>query len=381
MDFRYLLIIVLSGIVANWLLKNITVLGHGVSVIWGLLFPFILGVLMAYVLNIPMTFFEKKLFHRLPEKLRRPCSFILVLILFILVISFLILIVLPELAQSVVSLTQTIPEKWAQMQKSITGNQELMDYFNTLLADTSLDMNSIKENAMNFIQTNAGNTIQSVFKGAASLVNGTFSLIISFVFMIYVLFDKEHLHRQVKGLSRAYLSDKWYHKLRKLSTLSNDIFRKFITGQCLECLAIGTVFAIILAAAGFKYWLVIASLICILSLIPIFGSFFACVIGAFLILVEQGIWRCIAFLIVFIVVQQLDGNFMYPRIVGNSVGLPSLWVLVAVTLGGSLMGIAGMILFIPVFSIIYVLLRESTLKKLEAKNIPLSDLDLDSSSA
>lgn len=377
--FRYLLIIVLVGILANWLLNNITVLGSGLAIVGALLFPFLLGIFIAYIFNIPMSFFEKKFLKKVPDKFRRMCSFVLVLLIFIAVILFFGLIVLPEIAKSIISLAQTLPEKWQQLQTSLVGDTQLVQNIQVFLTDVNLDMDTIKNTLIGIVQRNAAGTIQSVFTGAAAVVNGTVMLLISIVFTVYLLFGKEQLCRQVKGLGLAYLPKKWYQNLKYLANLSNDIFHKFITGQCLECLAIGVVFAIVLLVGGFKYWLVIASLICLLSFIPIFGSFIACVIGAFLILVEQGVWRCAAFLVIFIIIQQIDGNVMYPRIVGNSVGLPAIWVLLAVTIGGSLMGIMGMIFFIPLFSVIYVALRDKTVKRLDEKQISLSDMDASSS--
>lgn len=367
-SFKFLAMLIFLGVGAHWALQNLPMLSQGFHFVMGILSPFIVGIVIAFVFNIPMRCFESKWFANIPKKIRRLCSFVLVLVIAALVLLFVILLVIPQLVASVVSLTSSFPAQFQRFLDGLTQFEHILPQIQNTLESVHIDWNQFLQKTLHSFQAGVGSVLSSAFNVAGSIISGTFDLVISIIFACYILFDKEHLCRQAQKVTRAYCSDTWYHRLQRLAQIGNRIFRSFVTGQCLECLAIGSVFAIVLSLVGFSYSLLIAVLIGVLSIIPIFGAFLACFIGAFLILVEQGFGWCLLFVIIFIVIQQLDGNFIYPRIVGNSVGLPAIWVLVAVTLGGSMMGIAGMIFFIPLFSVLYTLGAEDTHKRLAAKD-------------
>jgi predicted PurR-regulated permease PerM len=213
-----------------------------------------------------------------------------------------------------------------------------------------------------FLENGAGDVLNSTVSMAGSVVSGVTRWAVAFVFAVYVLAQKEKLGNQAGRILSAYFPDKMVRRIRKVVGLLYQNFSKFITGQCLEAVILGTMFVVCMSILRLPYPLVIGMVIAVTALIPIVGAFLGCVIGVFLILMEsplQALW----FVILFFVLQQIEGNLIYPRVVGNSVGLPAIWVLVAISIGGSLFGIPGMLLFIPLMSTFYTLLKEDVNKR------------------
>ena len=209
--------------------------------------------------------------------------------------------------------------------------------------------------------------LNSTITAAVSIVSGVTTFGIALVFAIYILLQKETLSAQMKKLMRAFLPDQVTENILSVADLAYNTFSHFLTGQCLEAVILGTMFFITLSVLRLPYALLVGVLIAFTALIPIFGAFIGCVIGAFLMLMVKPL-DALLFVAVFFILQQIEGNLIYPHVVGNSVGLPSIWVLVAVTIGGSAMGIAGMLIFIPLCSVLYSLLRGMVYARLEKKN-------------
>lgn len=209
---------------------------------------------------------------------------------------------------------------------------------------------------------------------ATSIFSGVFNLFLGVIFAMYVLMQKETLARQITNVLRAHLPDAKTDRLLEIGRLSNRTFSRFLTGQCLEAVILGLMFFVTMCIFRFPYALMIAVLIAVLALIPIFGAIIGCVVGAFLIFVGdpmQAFW----FVVMFLILQQIEGNFIYPKVVGTSVGLPSIWVLAAVTVGGGVMDIFGMLVAVPLSSVLYSLLRDSTNRRLARRGIPVPDGD------
>lgn len=368
--------LVAGAIILNWLLSNFGVVGTFLSTIWGFLFPFVLGFIVAFLLNIPMRFIEHKLFRSKLPRLRRPLSLVLAILLVLAVVAFVAFMVVPQLVSTVSMLWKSMPSYIEQAQKSLKPYENYIPQLQTFIGDLNLDWQSLGKEAVDVLKNGAGSFLGSALTVAGSIVNVTTSFFIGVIFSIYLLLDKERMTAKITGLGMAYLPEKRYKKVAEITALVGRTFSKFVSGQCLEALAIALVFVVVLSIGRFDYALLIGVLIGFLSLIPIFGAFIGCAIGALLILASSGIWRCIAFVIVFVVVQNLDGNLMYPRIVGNSVGLPAVWVLVAVTLGAGLFGVAGMLLFIPLGSVFYSLLRRDALNRLQKKGLEAPQADV-----
>lgn len=369
LSFKKIVLLIIIAVGSFWLFQNYTGVLGVVGKVWALFWPVILGVIIAFILNLPMRAIEKHLFRGKGGKLRRPISFVLALIFVLLLIFFLIFMVGPQLIQAVQKLINSMPTYWASFIKSLTPYEKYIPQIQSYVTQIDLDWSSITKKALTFVQSGAGGFFNSAVGFASSFISSTVSFFIAFILAVYILLDKEHVLAQTKGVCQAYLPKKAYQKFSYFMSLCNQMFSKFITGQCMEGLAIGTIFVIVLLIGGFDYPLLIGVLIGFMSLIPVFGTTIACIIGALLILMSQGFARAIIFVIVFLIIQQLDGNFMYPYIVGTSVGLPAMWVMVSVTIGGSLMGVAGMFICIPIASIFYTIVRQNTISRLEKKGL------------
>ena len=216
----------------------------------------------------------------------------------------------------------------------------------------------ILENILYFLKSGAGNMLNSTFNVAGSIISGIINVVIALVFALYILSQKERLSSQGRRIISAYLPVRAGDRILEICSLLYRNFSSFIAGQCLEAVILGTMFVIFMSIFHMPYALVVGVLIAVTALIPIVGAFIGCAVGAFLILINnplQAFW----FVVLFFVLQQIEGNLIYPKVVGNSIGLPSIWVLMAVSIGSSLFGVIGILLFIPLMSTCYALLRES----------------------
>lgn len=340
--------------------------------------PFLLGGAIAFVINLPMSFFERKLLSRdvknakiakLLTKLKRPISMVLAYVAVVLVIVLVIITVIPQLVETIKLLGKEIP----------VFTEKVLDYLTVVLASnpdlvaelqaiqvSEFDWQKILKDVFGFLQSGMGSMISSTFSVASSILSGAVNFFIAFIFSIYVLGQKEKLSDQASRLLSAYTKPEACNWCMKVAKLLYRNFSKFITGQCVEAVILGALFVIVLSVFRFPFAFMIGVLIAFTALIPVVGAFIGCGVGVFLILVDSPS-KAIGFLIVFLILQQVEGNLIYPHVVGNSVGLPSMWVLAAVTVGGSLMGVVGMLIFIPVLSTVYALLKEDVNKRNDTK--------------
>ena len=212
--------------------------------------------------------------------------------------------------------------------------------------------------------------INSTFSFAKGLISTVTNIFVGFILALYILLQKEKLRVQVEKVMKAFLHGKLYNRIQEICSLTYKTFSSFITGQCVEAVILGGIFLVVLGVLNYPYALLISVLIGFTALIPLVGAFIGCAVGAFLILMISPV-KALIFIVIFLVIQQLEGNLIYPHVVGNSIGLPSIWVLVAVSLGGSLMGIMGMLLFIPLVSVLYTLFRNYVYERL--KKLPDSN--------
>lgn len=414
--FRKLLAVVAFGVLLNFAVQHLPVLAQGFSWVGAIIEPFLLGGVVAFILNVPLSAIERFLFpdkktsvietviikenelqdkagemllstlpggrkaakNQLPRersldvsRFRRPISLTVTLLLVAAVIAFVFGMVIPELGRTATSLLAALPgyfdsaQKWAM--ELLEGNQELTEY----IAGLELDWATLSAQAVTMIEESG--LIESIFGTASSLVGGVVSVVIGLVFSIYVLMRKEQLGRQIKMILYAFLPDEVCEQIIQIASVSSKTFSRFLSGQCTEAVILGTLFFIVMTLFGFPYALLCGVFIGFTALVPIFGSFLGCAVGAFLILMvdpERTIW----FIIMFLVLQQIEGQLIYPHVVGNAVGLPSIWVLAAVSIGGSMFGIPGMLFFIPLSSVLYALLREVVYKRLGKKQLDPDEL-------
>ena len=358
---RWLVVFTVAVVVIGVNYKNVFAV---ITRLIGFLTPFMAGAAMAFILNVPMRAIEKRLPFK--KKAARPISLILSMLLVVGILLVVTFVVTPQLVETVMSLQYSIPAFLEQVrvmaEDLFAQNPEILEYINSV----QIDWKAYMEQMITFLSSGAGTVLSSTFAAAMSIVNGVTTFVIGLVFAIYILLQKETLGRQFIKLGRAFLPDATTDYLLRLFKLTSDTFTNFLTGQCVEAVILGTMFFVTLTVLRLPYALLIGVLIAFTALIPVFGAFIGCVIGAFLMLVANPLDAAI-FVVVFLILQQIEGDLIYPHVVGNSVGLPPIWVLVAVTIGGSAMGIIGMLIFIPVCSVFYAVLREVVYKRLEQK--------------
>ncbi len=385
MNYKQVRNLIVLAIVLFMALWNYTLIFDWGMYVLGLISPFLIGACIAFILNVPMSFLENKLFLRGKKKktsVTRAVSLILTFILVIGVILLVMCVVIPEVVNTLATLGGLIPEFYkdvvALIQDLGEKYPELLDVSNNILSIdfSKFDWKEIVTNVVNFMRNGANSIFGSTFTMAKSVVNGVMNTVIGIVFACYILLQKEELGVRAKKFIYAFLPEKWAVRVLTTASLTYRTFANFLTGQCLEAVILGAMFVVVMTIFRLPYALMVGVLIAFTALIPIFGAFIGCVIATFLILMVNPL-QAVFFLIIFFVLQQIEGNFIYPHVVGGSVGLPSIWVLVAVTVGGSMMGITGMLVFIPGASVCYALLRQMTYNRLEGRPYARKALKMD----
>ena len=365
-QIRQWVIIVASGIILYWGLEHLEVITGLLGNIVGMLSPFLIGGAVAFILRRPLMGIEGILLRisryknmKFLQKISRILAIILTFFLFIAVMLLVVFLVVPEFVNAMGILVSSVerfvkqlqnnPEEWGFI------SEQLVQWINEL----QLDWVQIGTDLKDWVISGASTVLDGTVGVVSSVVSGVTTTVMALIFCIYVLLQKEALARQGKKLIYAVLPEKKAVWVLEVIAMTGDTFSNFFTGQILEAVILGMMFFVVMTLFGLPYALVISVLIGVMALIPIFGAFIGCAVGVFLILMVdplQAFW----FVILFLVLQQIEGNLIYPRAVGSSVGLPSIWVLVAVSVGGSTMGILGMILFIPGFSVLDKLLARWT---------------------
>ena len=377
MEFIYknnknMLFVVFAGILFYVGLQNIPgIIGFAQAGL-NLLFPFVLGAAIAFILNVPMKQIEVKLFGKLKLKsnsIKRGISLFVTILIVVCIILIVMLVVVPELIRTCNSLIKQIPSAYADAKQYLESLNTQWPQFRGLIDQNNINLDTMTNTAVKFLQNVAIGFLDSTFGIVGGVLSSIITFFISFTFAIYVLFQKEKLSRQAKKIMYAILPVKVVDRVIYVGKLSNTTFSGFLSGQCLEAVILGMMFFVSMTIFRMPYAWMMGVLIALTALVPIFGSLVGLIVGFLLIVIISPV-QAIGFVILFFVLQQIEGNLIYPHVVGGSVGLPSIWVLFAVTMGANLMGIAGMIIFIPLCSVCYTLIRESVDKRLIARKIP-----------
>lgn len=373
---RSLLIIITCGILFYWGLNHLSVFLGILKQLLGVVSPFLMGGAIAFVLNVPMKNIEKRLLSVFKEKkmLLRAVSILASFLLALGIVVFVVMMVIPALIDTLVQLNAGIPRFLDNVNEwllTLTKDYpEITDY----LMSIELNWTDITQKAMAFLQNSAAGLLRSTWGMASSVIGGITTAAIGLIFSVYILAEKEKLGMQFKKISYAYLPEHVVAHILKVSRLSAKTFSGFISGQCTEAVAFGLLCYLAMTIFDFPYAVCVSVLIGFMTLLPVVGAFLGTALGAILIMVSSPV-KAIWFVVMIIILQQIDGNLIYPRIVGSSVGLPSMWVLVAVTVGGSLMGVFGMLVFVPLVSVLYALFRENVYKNLHKKAITQEKLE------
>lgn len=375
---RNVFLVVAGCIILYWFLNETERVKGVFDRVSALLAPFIFGGVLAFVLNVPMRAIENSLLKKVNHATaKRIISVILTFIVLLLVIALVFWLLIPQMIETVNALIPNLYDFFMDSQKKVMGflndNPQLLDWLRNNTDFENIKWETLVKDALSVF----GNGVYAILGGAVSAVgsifNGVFNAVISIVFSIYCLFQKETLARQGRKFLYAFNKEKTADSIIRVFRLTNSTFSNFLSGQCVEVCILGGLFAISMAIFRMPYIPLISVVIAVTAFIPIVGAWTGCVIGAFLILVENPI-LAVWFLIMFIILQQIENSLIYPRVVGNSVGLSGMWVLLAVAVGGELMGVIGMFLMIPLVSVIYTLVKEHTNKKLENAMIDAAKL-------
>lgn len=375
-------LIIFASILFYTVLQNTKLLSGWMSYIGQVLSPIFIGIALAFIINLPLDLFETRIFAVLNRKdpkgwskVRRPLCLLLSVLILLGILALVVVLIVPEVRDTAVSIIKALPgqvEGLVQDVKDWIVRTNLPVDINDPTLFEEIDWNSISKDLLEGI-SNTGSTVITTTIGLTSeIVGGLFNIVIGLALSLYILGSKEKLLRQAKRLSEAVLPEHKCRRMFSILRMSADIFTKFITGQLTEALLMGLFCYIGMTVFRMPYAVMVSTLISVTALIPVFGAFVGTAFGAFMILLVSPL-KAVGFVAYIIIVQQIDNNVIYPRIVGSSVGLPGIWVLCAVTVGGGLFGAAGMLLSVPVCAVLYCLLREHIVNKEKLRGIKTTD--------
>ncbi|MDD5864764.1 MAG: AI-2E family transporter [Firmicutes bacterium] len=360
-------------LVFAWILLDTARATVALKAVWGLISPFVVGAAIAFVFNVPMRAIERQLDGIRKPGLRRGLAILLTIAALVLVIMFVVELLAPQIQVTVAALTQQIPpfieRTAAKLMQMMDEHPELKDWLLEVTNLQSLEWTKILKDSLGFLGNQMTTVMGSAVNVIGNVTNGIVNTVISIVFAIYCLTRKEILARQGRRILYSLVPEKVTDEIIRILRLTNSTFSNFISGQCLEACILGCLFAVTMAIFKMPYVPLVSVIIAVTALVPVVGAFVGCVLGAFFILVDSPL-QAVTFVAMFLILQQLENNLIYPRVVGTSIGLPGMWVLVAVSIGGELMGVGGMLVMIPLASVLYALAREFTDKRLAQRNIP-----------
>lgn len=345
--------------------KIIDVLGHVISIFS----PFILGVIFAFMLNVLVNFVERRMFGKVKpgkrwDKVKRPLSITISLLTVLIIVICVIYLIIPQLNNSISLFIGTLPE----YKEDIVGILDKFDVDDSTIEVVSEYLDNFGKVITDFIKDNSDDVITVTTEVVGSVINIVSKGVISIVFAIYILAQKETLKRQFSKFMEAYLKSKTIDKIKSVATLANKTFSSFVTGQCLEAVIFGALCFVGMLIFRIPYALPIAVLLGFTALIPIFGAIIGIVLGAILVFMVSPI-KAIIFVVLILVIQQIENNLIYPKVVGKSVGLPGMWVLLSVTIGGSVGGLIGLFISTPLCSVIYALASQAVNDRLRKNKI------------
>lgn len=362
--FKQYMLLIAFGVILFWLLSNYSLVFSTAGSILSVLSPVIIGFCIAFILNVPMSSLERRLFRpskksgklsKIKNKIKRPVSIFIVILLFLFIIFMIFYLVIPALINTLTQLTEDIPDYVNQISKKINDQPLITNWLESI----KLNKDAVIEKLTAIIKDSVLTlkTVDSTISVVSSIFSSIINSVLGLFFAIYMLAQKEKLLSQCKKLTYAFIKKDFADKITYVCKKSADTFSKFLTGQCMEAIILGTLCTIGMMIMRMPYALMIGVLVAVTAFIPIVGAFIGVVVGAFLISVTslpQALW----FVVFMLVLQQIEGNFIYPHVVGSSVGLPSIWVLFAVTVGGNIGGIIGMFVSVPVCAVLYCVLSD-----------------------
>ena len=364
--------VAVGSIVIYWLLHETDRFKALLSATTDIFAPFVIGAALAFILNVPMRAIERRLQFIKGDGLRRTAGIALTFASIVLILYGVVRLLIPQISETIAVLIPKLTDFFLRLEKQfyafLQANPDMLAWVSANTNLESLNWGNLIQKAATMLKNSLTVIAGGAFSAVGSVAGGVVDAVIGLVFALYCLARKEILARQARKLLYAFLPEKASDEIIRIMRLTNVTFSSFISGQCLEAIILGAMFAVTMAVLKLPYISLISVLIAITALIPIVGAFVGCAVGAFLILVNDPL-QAVIFLAMFLVLQQIEGNLIYPKVVGTSIGLPGMWVLLSVTVGGEIMGIMGMLVMIPLFSVVYTLLREIANKRVEDRQI------------
>lgn len=338
----------------------------------GVMGPLFAGVAIAYILNLPMRTFERFYFSRSKKKFvlktRRPVCMVLSILAVLLILAGVVMLVVPELISSISLLIEEIPPIAERVYQWALSRSTELPALQEMLKGANIDLSGILKKVLDTVAAGTGDVINSVISLLVSIFGTVTDLVMGFIFALFLLANKEKLQRQAGRLLHAYLNSRREARLYHILRTANGSFSNFIVGQCTEAVILGVLCTLGMLIFRFPYAVMTGTVVGVMALIPIVGAYVGAAVGTFMIFTVDPL-QAVFFLIFLIVLQQIEGNLIYPKVVGSSIGLPGMWVLAAVLIGGGLGGISGMLVGVPLAATLYKLLRE-TVRSRESREHP-----------
>jgi predicted PurR-regulated permease PerM len=335
----------------------------------GVVFPIILGAALAYVLNLLCSRLEQWYFPKSRLKIvrvtRRPVSILLTFVLVLLVLFGVLRLVLPQFANALSEFFESVPKVVTRLAAWIQSTDQF-PLIQKKISTTQIDWTSIQSKVMKYFTTGISGVLGSTITIFSKVTSGVVNFVLAVTFAIYILISKEKLGTNIKRVGHAFLSDRVMRKLKYYLATINQCFSSFIIGQVTEAFVLGTLCIVGMLIFRFPYAVSIGAFVGMMALIPIFGAWIGAGVG-FLLIVVDSPFKAVLFIVFILVLQQIEGNLIYPKVVGTSIGLPGIWVLAAITIGSGISGILGMLLGVPVAATLYKLLKDATNQRLSNK--------------
>ena len=374
---HYMFIFLAGAVALYWIVLDTERARSFFGNIWSMFTPFVVGRVIAFIFNVPMRWVEKQLHFIHKTDLRRGTAIILTLVMFLMGIAFVFLLLIPQIISTVESVVATLPEFVRRESQNIMvfleEHPEVQEWLIEYTQMENFNWSSFVERIVSVAGEYLTKVVDSAFSAIGKVTSGFVTGFLGICFSFYALARKEILARQGRRLLYSFLPEHWSDEIIRVMRLTNVSFSNFISGQCLEACILGGMFAVTMVVLKLPYIPLVSVIIAVTALVPLVGAFVGCILGALFILVESPV-QALTFVIVFLILQQIEGNLIYPRVVGTSIGLPGMWVLVALTVGGEMSGVMGMLVMIPLASVMYTLLREVTNSRIAEKNIPREKL-------
>ena len=375
-QYKFIMLIILEIAVLIFVVTNISIIPQAFRFVRNLFFPFLLGGAIAFVINVPMKKIEHLLIEqfKIKQSLSRVIALLLATIFVIGIFAFVLFLIIPSFVNALVDVAKQIPVLVQDIGDGLIRWFDDIPGIEDAVSNIEKTLSNYQAVLVEFATTSMSKFVNQFFNVITSTISVLFNVVVAVFFSLYLLLSKDTLKRQYKKMLFAFMNEKQANWLLDLGTLTHHSFSNFVTGQVTEGFINGVLTYIGTLIFGFPYGIVLAVLVGFCALIPYFGAFIGSAIGAILI-GSQSMSQALVFVVFQVIVQQIDGNIIYPRVVGNSIGLPAIWVMVAVTIGANLYGLVGMVLMVPLASVIYTLISMYTNRRLDDKEINIDSVD------